>query len=72
MDDFGKTLCWSPANPLGGTVRSYKLRLLLFESLQPLEQFVVLSVGDFGVVFDVIKFFVPPNLLTQFLDLFTD
>jgi hypothetical protein len=37
MDDFGKTLGRSPANALGGAVRSYELWLLLFEFLQPLQ-----------------------------------
>jgi len=72
MDDFGKTLGRSPTNALGGAVRSYKLRLLLFEFLQTLEQFVILCVGDFGVVFEVIEFLVPPNLLPQFFNLFSD
>jgi hypothetical protein len=72
MYDFGKTFRWSPANPLSGAVWSYKLRLLVLESLQPLKQFVILRVGDFGVVFDVIQVLMPPNLLPEFLDLFSD
>src|SRR4029077_7695195 len=57
-------------NALCGRIRRYQLRVLGFQLLQLIEQTVKSSVGDLGIVLDVIKIFVTPNFIAQALDFF--
>ena len=72
MHDLRKTLGRSAANALRGTVRSYLLGMFLLELLESLEQLVVFSVRNFGIVAQVIEIFVTANLFPQLLYFFSN
>ncbi len=67
-----KTLSRFAAHALRWAVRRYLIGMLLFESLQSLEQRVIFRVRDLGIVVDVIKNFMTANLFAQLFDFLTD
>ena len=72
MHNFRKACCRLAANALGGTVGCNEVGVLLFESLQLLEQSVVFGVRDLRIVLDVIKIFVSPDLFPELFNCLFD
>jgi hypothetical protein len=63
MHYFGETLRWSAADALGGTVGGYEFGMCLLESLQLLEQLIVITVRNLWGVLNLVKVFVTSNLV---------
>src|SRR5205085_1497225 len=61
-----------PPDTQGRAVRRLQLRVLLFERAQSLDERVILCVGDFGEVVDVVKLFVSEDFLTKPFDFSLD
>src|SRR6266404_1265950 len=72
MKKFRKPFGRSAADALRRTFRSDEFRVPLFELTQLVDYFVVLAIGNFGIVLKIVEIFVALNFFTQILDRFFD
>lgn len=72
MQESSKSFGRTPANPLGGTVGSNQLRMLLFQLPKVFKQRVVLLIGNLRVRIEIVEFVVMTNFIAQGVELFFD
>ena len=66
VDEFGKSFGRPAADALSWTVRCDQLGMFFFQLAQPVDQLVVLAIGNFRIVVKVIEVFVAANLFAPF------
>jgi diacylglycerol kinase (ATP) len=72
MAHFGETFARLSAYPLRGGVGRDQLGVRLLNRGQLSHESVVLGVGDFGLIEDIVEMLVPPQLFAEIFDLLAD
>jgi len=62
MDHLGESFRRPTADALRGAIRSYILRMLVFQLLQTAQELVVVGIGDLRTIENVIELLVPSDL----------
>ncbi len=68
MPDGGKTFERPAGNTLSGRIGRYELRICLLGRLQLGKEFIILPVGDFGLIEDLREVIVLSYFFTKLLD----